>query len=134
MERKPRVEQVQLWDCADGCPVAEIDAQSGGPAGVGGASRFFYTSRASAAERPSYVNEDGKTVSHHTVKPLDLMGWLLRLVVPDGGMVLDCCAGSGTTGEAALLAGFNTVLVEKDPDFVPLIRQRIDRAQRGLAA
>ena len=62
----------------------------------GGGSRFFYTAKASKKERP---NVDG--VQHPTVKPLALMEWLIRLVTPEGGLVLDPFAGSATTLEAA---------------------------------
>jgi DNA modification methylase len=86
---------------------------------IGGASRFFYTAKADAAER---VEVDG--VSHPTVKPLELTRWLVRLVTPPGGTVLDCFAGSGTTGEAAMLEGVNAVLVERHGPYLPLIRAR----------
>src|SRR5699024_6356753 len=66
----------------------------------GGASRFFYSAKAPKAERP---NVDG--VQHPTVKPLAIMRWLIRLVTPPGGVVLDPFAGSGTTIEAALIEG-----------------------------
>ena len=62
----------------------------------GGASRFFYSAKAPKSERP---NVDG--VQHPTVKPLAIMRWLIRLVTPPGGVVLDPFAGSGTTIEAA---------------------------------
>src|SRR5690606_26807005 len=67
----------------------------------GGASRFFYSAKAPKSERP---NVDG--VQHPTVKPLAIMRWLIRLVTPPGGVVLDPFAGSGTTIEAALIEGF----------------------------
>ena len=94
---------------------------------AGGASRFFPTFRwepkAPASERPVV---DG--VRHPTVKPLALMRWLIRLVTPHGGLVLDPFAGSGTTIEAALLEGMRCVAVEHEAQYLPLIRQRIDRA------
>ena len=73
----------------------------------GGASRFFYTAKAPKSERP---NVDG--VQHPTVKPLAIMRWLIRLVTPPGGTVLDPFAGSGTTIEAALIEGFNPIGIE----------------------
>lgn len=88
----------------------------------GGASRFFYVAKASKAERP---NVNG--VAHPTVKPLALMRWLVRLVTPPGGHVVDPFAGSGTTVEAALLEGFDVTGIERDADFIPLIRSRVDR-------
>ena len=89
----------------------------------GGASRFFYTAKAPKRERP---NVDG--VQHPTVKPLAIMQWLIRLVTPPGGTVLDPFAGSGTTIEAALIEGFDPVGIEMEPDYLPLIQHRIDRA------
>jgi hypothetical protein len=67
------------------------------------------------------------TVSHATVKPLTLMRWLVRLVTPPGGVVLDPFAGSGTTVEAALLEGFRVIGIEREADYLPLIQQRIAR-------
>ena len=98
----------------------------GGPSG---ASRFFYTAKAPKSERP---NVDG--VQHPTVKPLAIMRWLIRLVTPPGGTVLDPFAGSGTTIEAALIEGFNPVGIEMEPDYLPLIQHRIDRQAGTLTA
>lgn len=97
-------------------------ATSPGYTDTGGASRFFYVAKAPKKERPTV---DG--VAHPTVKPLALMRWLIRLVTPPGGFVLDPFAGSGTTGEAAVLEGFKAILIERDPDYLQLIRARIDR-------
>lgn len=104
----------------------------------GGASRFFkvvepdppfmYAAKAPKRERPSYTTEDGQTVQHATVKPLSIMRWLVRLVTPEGGTVLDPFAGSGTTVEAAILEGFNVIGIEREEAYLPLIQQRIDRA------
>ena len=94
-----------------------------GYGGQGGASRFFYTAKAPRSERP---NVDG--VQHPTVKPLAIMRWLIRLVTPPGGTVLDPFAGSGTTIEAALIEGFNPVGIEMEAEYLPLIQHRIDRA------
>lgn len=88
----------------------------------GGASRFFYTAKAPKSERP---NVDG--VQHPTVKPLAIMQWLIRLVTPPGGTVLDPFAGSGTTIEAALIEGFNPIGIEMEAEYLPLIQHRIDR-------
>lgn len=88
----------------------------------GGASRFFYCAKAPSSERP---NVDG--VQHATVKPLDVMRWLVRLVTPPGGTVLEPFAGSGTTLEAAILEGFSCIGIELDEDgtHIPLIMQRL---------
>lgn len=99
-----------------------------GYGGQGGASRFFYTAKAPKRERP---NVDG--VQHPTVKPLAIMQWLIRLVTPPGGTVLDPFAGSGTTIEAALIEGFNPVGIEMEADYLPLIQHRIDRQAAQLA-
>lgn len=94
------------------------------PGDSGGASRFFptfrYEAKAPGSERPEV---DG--VAHATVKPLDLMRWLVRLVTRPGGRVLDLFAGSGTTGEAALLEGMEVDLIELEADHLPLILQRV---------
>ena len=55
------------------------------------------------------------------------MRWLVRLVTPPGGTVLEPFAGSGTTVEAAMLEGFRVVAIEREADYLPLILARIDR-------
>src|SRR5699024_8261008 len=93
-----------------------------GYGGSGGASRFFYSAKAPKSERP---NVNG--VQHSTVKPLKIMRWLIRLVTPPGGVVLDPFAGSGTTIEAALIEGCDPVCIEKETHYLPVIQHRIDR-------
>lgn len=87
-------------------------------------SRFFpvfrYQPKAPRHERP-IING----VAHPTVKPLALMQWLIRLVTPPGGVVLEPFAGSGTTLEAALAEGFACIGVEREADYLPLIMTRI---------
>ncbi len=63
--------------------------------------------------------------NHPTVKPLDLMRWLVRLVCPPGGLILDPFAGSGTTGCAAALEGFRCVGIERDESYAEIARARI---------
>ena len=112
--------------------LARYEAMEDRPRGhsdSGGASRFFYTAKAPKSERPSV---DG--VQHPTVKPLAIMRWLIRLVTPPGGTVLDPFAGSGTTIEAALIEGFNPVGIEMETDYLPLIQHRIDRQAGTLTA
>ena len=82
----------------------------------GTASRFFYCARATSAER--------RGTSHPSVKPVALMRWLVQLLVPQGGWVLDPFAGSGSTGEAALQSGRNVVLVERNAVYVGDILRR----------
>jgi site-specific DNA-methyltransferase (adenine-specific) len=65
---------------------------------------------------------------HPTVKPVELMRYFCRLVTPPGGTVLDCFAGSGTTGVAALAEGFDVILVEREPDYAATVRARCERA------
>lgn len=95
----------------------------------GGASRFFYVAKADASER---VRVDG--IAHPTVKPLTLMRWLVRLVTPPGGTVLEPFAGSGTTVEACLLEGLQCIAIEREADYLPLIVQRINRRRDPVAA
>lgn len=86
---------------------------------TGGASRFFYTAKASGDEREG---------NHHpTVKPVALMRWLVRLVTPPGGLVLDPFAGSGTTGVACRAEGFRCVLIEREPEYLEIVRRRLSQ-------
>jgi len=96
---------------------------------TGGASRFFYVAKADATERPR-VNG----TAHPTVKPLSLMRWLVRLVTPPGGTVLEPFAGSGTTVEACIVEGFDCIAIEKGDEYLPLIMQRIHRRRDPVAA
>jgi site-specific DNA-methyltransferase (adenine-specific) len=89
----------------------------------GGASRFFYVAKAGKRERP---NVDG--VAHPTVKPIALMRYLVRLVTPPGGTVLEPFAGSGTTVEACILEGFDCIAIEMTDDYLPLIAERVRRS------
>ena len=88
----------------------------------GGASRFFYTAKAGTSERPKVNGE-----MHPTVKPRSLMQWLIRMVTPPGGVVLEPFAGSGTTVEAAHLERVRVIAIEKDDSYLPLILSRIYR-------
>jgi len=65
---------------------------------------------------------------HPTVKPVALMRWLVRLVTPIGGTVLDCFAGSGTTGLACQAEARPCVLIEREAAYVPIIRARLRAA------
>jgi DNA modification methylase len=143
--------------CVPGCPVADLNEQAGvrvsgsrsaGTYGLmgyhgadaapmpavsgdaGGASRFFpvfrFEAKAPASERPRV---DG--LAHPTVKPLALMRWLVRLVTPPGGAVLDPFLGSGTTAQAARAEGFRCIGVEREETYLPLIRARLDAGDVG---
>lgn len=119
--------------------------------------RFFYTAKASRSERdagldglplrPSGMvsNTSGQHVTrrdggapgparnhHPCVKPVSLMRWLVRLVTPPGGLVLDPFAGSGTTGMAAALEDFDFLGIEMDEDYAEIARRRIAHAAGPL--
>jgi site-specific DNA-methyltransferase (adenine-specific) len=100
--------------------VLDAEAASSLDARSDGASRFFYTSKASSGER-HYAGKN----AHPTVKPVDLMRWLCRLVTPPGGLVLDPFMGSGSTGVAALAEGFRFLGLELDPEYAAIARRRI---------
>lgn len=85
----------------------------------GSAARFFYTAKASSSER-------GAHNTHPTVKPLALMEWLIKLVTPPGGIVLDPFAGSGTTCLAAKRLGFHYIACDMNAEYVQIARLRID--------
>ena len=118
------------------------------PGGEGNASRYFYCAKASPADRnegcenlPSApYSHDGRTAPHSTahlrtdllsqnyhptVKPTALMSYLVRLVTPAGGTVLDPFMGSGSTGKAALLEGFNFVGIDLDEGYVKIANARM---------
>ena len=65
---------------------------------------------------------------HPTVKPVSVMRWLVRLVTPKNGVVLDPFAGSGTTGVAAVREGFSFVGIERDPEYFAIATARIEAA------
>ena len=93
----------------------------------GGASRFFYSAKAQKSERNAGLkelkeNKDKKVKNDiATLKPINLMRWLCRLVTPEDGVVLDPFGGSGTTGCAAVVEGFDYLLIEKRVRFAKTI-------------
>lgn len=120
------------------------------------AARFFYCAKTSKRDRDEgceglqerdgghYAQDswsrqnmgntpDAKRVkvrNHHpTVKPNDLMRYLCRLVTPPEGIVLDPFMGSGSTGKAAILEGFNFIGIEREPEYLKIARARITHAQ-----
>ena len=126
-------------------------------ASSGGASRFFYVAKASRSERNAGLEGLGKSETliygqkaqgplpqqtpskpspraniHPTVKPVDLMRYLIRLVTPKGGTVLDPFMGSGTTAVAAIQEGANWIGCEREPEYVAIIEARISAAQPGM--
>ena len=121
----------------------------------GSAARFFYCAKASKADRDEGLGafapqafiqfqtgngESGNASSlsarrdtqyrntHPTVKPEALMRWLVRLITPSGGLVLDPFTGSGSTGKAAVLEGFDFVGCELTPEYLPIANARIAAA------
>jgi site-specific DNA-methyltransferase (adenine-specific) len=91
------------------------------PGDSGSAARFFYSAKASKADR-------GEDNPHPTVKPVDLMRWLCRLVTPRGGTVLDPFAGSGSTLIAADAEQFNAIGCELSPEYAALAERRVRNA------
>lgn len=87
--------------------------------------RFFYSAKADKNDRLGS--------KHPTVKPVDLMQWLVRLVTPKGGLVLDPFAGSGSTGEAAWREGMRCILVEREEEYQADIVRRMELADKGPA-
>lgn len=150
-------ETVEDWRCVEDCPVRLLDEQSGElasgtgavkkatgagwqanaygkesrPIGTpnveygdtGGASRFFYTAKADAEDR------DGSR--HPTVKPVDLCKWLVRLVTPPGGTVLDPFCGSGPIVWAVRELGFRAVGIDREAEYV---QDAIRRLRQGVLA
>lgn len=118
----------------------------------GSAARFFYCAKASRADRNEGLPSSDKPAvainatmrdredadwparngNHHpTVKPTDLMAYLVRLVTPPGGVVLDPFMGSGSTGKACMREGFNFIGCEQDAKFVEIAKARIEFEQRA---
>lgn len=103
-----------------GKPFAPNDVVSVGD--TGGASRFFYVAKGSRAEKTHGGTVDNK---HPTVKSIALMRWLVRLITPPGGLVLDPFAGSGTTGVAALAEGMRFMGMESDEQYAGVANARM---------
>ncbi|HXS48322.1 MAG TPA: site-specific DNA-methyltransferase [Solirubrobacterales bacterium] len=130
--------------CAPGCAVAAADGCVGEGRSRLAPSRFLYCPKASRAERdagcerlprrtldlfPNAAKGGKKPATarnpHPTVKPLELMRWLVRLLCPPGGLVLDPTVGSGTTGAAAVLEGRRFVGIELEPAYMEIAAARI---------
>jgi site-specific DNA-methyltransferase (adenine-specific) len=101
---------------------AEMDYSGRGYTDTGGASRFFYCAKASKRDR----NTNGAVNTHPTVKPTELMRWLIRLVTPPGGIILDPFGGSGSTGVAAQADSVRCILIEREDEYLQIIRDRLD--------
>lgn len=113
----------------------------------GSAARFYYCAKTSRTDRhegllnPGPQFKQGTTLrkvetadlegnTHPTVKPTDLMAYLLRLVTPPGGLTLDPFVGSGSTGKAAMLEGFNFIGIDNDKSYLAIAEARILYAQQ----
>ena len=92
---------------------------------TGSAARFFYCAKASKSDR-------GAGNNHPTVKPTDLMRYLCRLVTPPGGIVLDPFMGSGSTGKAAAIEGFQFIGIEREAEYCEIAKARIAAVDVGL--
>lgn len=90
----------------------------------GGASRFFYVAKANKRDR----NEGEVANTHPTVKPTALMQYLIRLVTPNNGVVLDPFTGSGSTGKAAILENKRFIGIELTAEYLPIIEGRLTYA------
>jgi len=141
-------------ECHPDCPVAELDRQSGvcSPGGwghvkttgfgsfgggkseptgkringtAGGASRFFYCAKPGKIEKNA-----GAINTHSTVKPTKLMRYLITLITPPGGLVLDPFTGSGTTGVAAVETNREFVGIEREQEYVKIADARIKQASK----
>lgn len=124
----------------------------------GGASRFFYVAKASKRDRnegledldaqrhsdreladgvggdnPRNRTNQAKQNFHPTVKPTSLMEYLIKLVTPPKGTVLDPFTGSGSTGKAAILQGFDFIGIEMTEEYLPIIKGRLKHAERIVA-
>jgi site-specific DNA-methyltransferase (adenine-specific) len=89
----------------------------------GSAARFFYSAKADSDSRLGS--------KHPTVKPVDLMQWLVRLVTPKGGLVLDPFAGTGTTAEASFYEGMRCTLIEREQEYCVDIARRMELILAG---
>jgi len=133
---------------------ATLSSVPSGYGDIGGASRFFYVAKASKRDRNEGLEElpdhewrdDGAAIpqrndrpflpskNHHpTVKPTDLMRYLVKLVTPPNGVVLDPFTGSGSTGKAAILEGFDFIGIELTEDYWPIIEGRLKHAEAKVA-
>ena len=186
-ESESKTVDVPIYECVEGCPVRELDEQSGiRPGGAypakrgqavntsfasgqetvggarqmgdtGGASRFFYVAKANKNDRNEGLGgmeEKGKVFNgkneesagnapgsvedkfttkpqsnfHPTVKPTSLMRQLVKMVAPEGAIILDPFAGSGSTGKASVLEGRRFIGIEMTDEYLPIIQGRLEHA------
>ena len=123
---RPETEKVEKRNCHSDCP-SRLFPQTRSvlrlPAGdSGSAARFFYCAKASKSER------NGS--KHPTVKPVDLMRYLVRMVSPpEGGVILDPFAGSGTTAEACIREQVSGIAIEREAEYITDIQARISKSE-----
>jgi DNA modification methylase len=146
-ESESQTVDVPIFECVDGCPVKEM----------GDSSRFFFVSKAnkkdrnegldglaekgkvfngksaeSAGNAPGSVEDKFSTAPqknfHPTVKPTSLMRQLVKMVAPEGAIVLDPFTGSGSTGKASILEGRRFIGIEMTDEYLPIIQGRLEHA------
>jgi DNA modification methylase len=121
----PKADRADREPVLRGQPERPVDARmglkNGGPGEPSKGSKEGYEYRPAV-----------RANSHPTVKPTDLMRHLVRLVTPQGGTVLDCFAGSGSTLIAAEMEGFAWIGIEKEPEYVAIAEARLNGTQRGM--
>jgi site-specific DNA-methyltransferase (adenine-specific) len=146
-ESEPQTVDVPIYECVEGCPVKEL----------GDVSRFFYVAKANKKDRNEGLDgfdEKGKVFNgksgtsagnapgsvedkfttapqknfHPTVKPTSLMRQLVKMVAPEGAIVLDPFAGSGSTGKATILEGRRFIGIEMTDEYLPIIQGRLEHA------
>jgi len=96
----------------------------------GSASRYFYHAKASKKDRDEGVNGLNP---HPTVKPTQLMRYLVKLVTPHGGLVLDPFMGSGSTGKACMLEGMRFIGMDLNEEYVKIAESRIEHASQKMS-
>lgn len=149
--------------CIKGCPVKTLDEQAGerkprvavrhrgvaqshlygegmgalpkgtpdmGYGGGSNASRFFYTAKPSTRERSTGLTDRN---THPTVKSINLMRHLVRLIAAPSSTILDPFTGSGSTGIAALQEGCHFIGIEQEPKYVDIARQRLHHEDNKTA-
>lgn len=150
----PHVILSHAWECTDtacapGCPVRLVETQKPGagekfprlwwdlvndlPAFAPGEATFNLQPKVAGPERHIGCEDLPGGNVHPSVKPIALMSWILRLLVPPGATVVDPFAGSGTTGIACVLSGVNGILFEKSDVYLPVIRRRLAAFQERRA-
>jgi site-specific DNA-methyltransferase (adenine-specific) len=130
-------QEIPIYECVEGCPVGVLNR-------VGDNSRYFktfdpdpetnfiYQAKPSTSEKNADL-DDGLVNEHKTVKSLKLMEYLVRLVTPSSGVVLDPFAGSGTTLVAAAQLGFGFLGIEKDEKTWPVLENRVSNVLQRVA-